>query len=145
LAKIMRAVEMEKCIGCYSCMLACARQVHGSLSLERSGIQIFTRGGLTAGFEAVVCLACKPAPCVEACPTEAFQQRKEGGVRYNYESCIRCGACGEACPVDAIIMDREKEEPVVCYHCGHCVPFCPHDCLAMREGAEGKRWEGDES
>lgn len=138
MAKIMKAAEMEKCIGCYCCMLACARQVHSSLSLDRSGIHIRTLGGLTAGFQAVVCLACLPAPCAEACPTGAFRQRKGGGVRYSREACIHCGSCKEACPVDAIIMDRETGEPVVCYHCGSCVPFCPHSCLIMTEGKKPK-------
>lgn len=139
--KIMRAMEMEKCIGCYSCMLACARQVHNSLSLERSGIQIITRGGLTAGFQAVVCLACKPAPCAEVCPTGAMKERKEGGVRHSYRTCLGCGSCQQACPVDAIIMDRKKEKPVVCYHCGHCVHFCPHGCLTMVEAKKGEEAE----
>lgn len=142
MGKIMRAVEMGRCIGCYSCMLACARQVHGSLSLGRSGIQVRTRGGLTAGFEAIYCLACREAPCVESCPTGAFQQREGGGVRFHRDSCIGCGNCQGACPVDAVIMDRERGTPVVCYHCGYCISYCPQDCLAMEKIGDKENKEG---
>ncbi len=129
--KILRTVAMERCIGCYSCMLGCARLVHDSLSMIRSGIQIRSLGGLTAGFEARFCLACKPAPCAEACPTGAFTQRPGGGIRYKAKHCLRCGRCAEACPVDVVLMDDESGQPVVCLHCGRCVNFCPHGCIAM--------------
>jgi Fe-S-cluster-containing hydrogenase component 2 len=143
--KILRASRMERCIGCYSCSLACARLVHKSLSWLRSGIHIRSAGGLSTGFEATVCLACNPAPCVEACPTDALRQRSGGGVIVKLKTCIQCGACAEACPVDAIYMDPDTSVPVVCIHCGRCVPFCPHDCLEMvkvdgsGEGEDGSR------
>lgn len=137
--RILRAVAMERCIGCYSCMLGCARLVHDSFSMVRSGIQIRSRGGLTAGFEAQYCLACQPAPCADACPTEAFSQRKGGGVRFHEELCLQCGCCAEACPVDVIIMDRKHGFPVVCLHCGRCVKFCPHGCLGMVTSPKGRQ------
>ncbi|MFO7717371.1 MAG: 4Fe-4S dicluster domain-containing protein [Thermodesulfobacteriota bacterium] len=129
--KILRALRMERCIGCYSCSLACARLVHGSLSWKRAGIRIHSAGGLSTGFEARVCLACSPAPCAAVCPTGAMRQRKGGGVIYTSSLCIQCGECAQACPVGAITMDPETNEPVVCIHCGRCVEFCPHDCLEM--------------
>ncbi|MEI7450975.1 MAG: 4Fe-4S dicluster domain-containing protein [Desulfomonile sp.] len=109
--KILRAARMESCIGCYSCSLACARLLHQSLSWHRSGIRIRSAGGLSTGFEAQVCLGCDPAPCAEACPTDAFRQRKGGGVRVKRDSCIRCGECFRACPVNAVYMDSETGLP----------------------------------
>ncbi|GAB6177464.1 4Fe-4S binding protein [Desulfobaculum senezii] len=129
--KILRASHMERCIGCHSCSLACSRLVHSSLSWSRAGIRIGSAGGLTTGFEARYCLACDPAPCAIACPTGAFSQRKDGGVKVKRELCIRCGECAAACPVDAIAMSDEDGLPYVCIHCGRCVPFCPHDCLEL--------------
>lgn len=129
--KVLRASRMDRCIGCHSCSLACARMVHKQLSWNRAGIRIKSAGGITTGFEATVCLACDPAPCVMACPTGAFSQRRGGGVVVKRELCIRCGACAEACPVDAVYLDAEGN-PYVCIHCGRCVPFCPHTCLEMK-------------
>jgi len=126
--KILTAPRMDRCIGCHSCSLACARLVHKNLSWNTAGIRIASSGGLSTGFEARTCLACEPAPCAAACPTGAYTQRKGGGVVVRKQLCIRCGECARACPVDAIYLAPDSE-PFVCIHCGRCVPFCPHDCL----------------
>ena len=130
--KILTTPRMERCIGCHSCSLACARLVHKRLSWDTAGIRIQSTGGLSTGFEAKPCLACDPAPCAAACPTGAFTQRRGGGVVARKNLCIRCGECARACPVDAIYL-LPSGEPFVCIHCGRCVEFCPHDCLEMAE------------
>ena len=66
--KILTTPRMERCIGCHSCSLACARLVHKNLSWDTAGIRIASSGGLSTGFEARTCLACDPAPCANACP-----------------------------------------------------------------------------
>ena len=89
--KILTTPRMERCIGCHSCSLACARLVHKNLSWDTVGIRIASSGGLSTGFEARTCVACDPAPCAEACPTGAYTQRKGGGVIVRKNLCIRCG------------------------------------------------------
>jgi Fe-S-cluster-containing hydrogenase component 2 len=131
--KVLKAVNMKRCIGCYSCSLACARTIHKSLSWKRSGIRIHSSGGISTGYEATVCLACDPPPCASVCPTQALKPRKGGGILLKQKLCIHCGECAEACPVDAIYFDPQIFLPVFCIHCGSCVPFCPHDCLEMAE------------
>ena len=122
---------MGRCIGCHSCSLACARLGHKKLSWSAAGIQIRSSGGLSAGYEASLCLACDPAPCARVCPTSACAQRNGGGVKKKDSLCIRCGKCAAACPVQAVHVDKENGLPRVCVHCGRCVPFCPHACLAL--------------
>jgi Fe-S-cluster-containing dehydrogenase component len=73
--KTLSTPRMERCIGCHSCSLACARLVHKQLSWDKAGIRIQSTGGLSTGFEANPCLACDPAPCALACPTGAYSQR----------------------------------------------------------------------
>ena len=41
---------MDRCIGCHSCSLACARLIHKRLSWSASGIRIHSTGGLSTGF-----------------------------------------------------------------------------------------------
>ena len=130
--KILTAPHMERCIGCHSCSLACARLVHKRLSWETAGIRIHSTGGLSTGFSAKRCLACDPAPCAAACPTGALIQRKGGGIIFKKKLCIHCGQCVPVCPVEAIMQDRDGRI-YVCIHCGRCVEFCPHDCLEMRD------------
>ncbi len=128
---ILTTPRMERCIGCYSCSLACARLVHRQLSWQNAGIRIRSAGGVSTGFEADVCVACDPPPCAAACPTEALRARPAGGVRVQRAACIRCGSCAAACPVGAIHLDPQTSLPYLCIHCGSCVPFCPHDCLEL--------------
>ena len=130
--KILTAPHMERCIGCHSCALACARLVHKRLSWETSGIRIHSTGGLSSGFTAERCLACAAAPCVAACPTGALEQRKGGGVIFRKKLCILCGDCVPACPVNAIFQEGDGTI-YVCIQCGQCVDYCPHDCLEMRD------------
>ena len=130
--KILITPRMDRCIGCHSCSLACARLLHHRLSWDTAGIRIHSSGGLTTGFTAVHCVACDPPPCAGACPTGALVPRKDGGVVVKKKLCNRCGSCAPACPVEAIFIDQEGE-PFVCLHCGLCVPFCPHDCLELAE------------
>ncbi len=130
--KILISPRMDRCIGCHSCSLACARLLHHRLSWDTAGIRIQSSGGLTTGFTAVHCLACDPPPCAEVCPAGALIPREGGGVTVRKKSCNRCGVCAAACPVEAIFIDQEGE-PFVCLHCGLCVPFCPHDCLELTE------------
>jgi Fe-S-cluster-containing hydrogenase component 2 len=142
--KVLRASRMERCIGCHSCSLACARLVYKRLSWDTAGIRIASSGGLSTGFEAKVCLACDPAPCAAACPTGAYSQRKGGGIVYRRSLCIRCGKCARACPVEAIFLDPTGE-PFVCLQCGQCAPFCPHGCLEMAEGSKAANGRGEEN
>lgn len=129
--KIHRAARMERCIGCHSCSLACARLVYKALSWNKAGIRIRSTGGVSSGFQAILCLACDPAPCAAVCPTGALVQRKSGGgVLLKKNLCIRCRQCAPACPVDAIYLD-ELGNPYVCLHCGQCISYCPHDCLEL--------------
>jgi Fe-S-cluster-containing hydrogenase component 2 len=122
--------------------MACARLVHKALSWDMAGIRISSSGGLSTGFEARTCLACLLAPCVAACPTGAYSQRRGGGVVVKKSLCIHCGECARACPVDAVFLDSSGE-PYVCIHCGRCVSYCPHDCLELAE-SEGPKTDAGE-
>ncbi|WP_432666328.1 4Fe-4S binding protein [Wukongibacter baidiensis] len=134
MSKVIRAVGMNKCIGCYSCMLSCSAVNHRSHSLEKSAIKIKTSGGLKGRFTSTVCLACKDErACVESCPSGALENRSGGGAVLSGEKCIGCGKCVSACIIGAISFDDDSNRPIICKHCGVCTNFCPHECLRMEE------------
>lgn len=128
--RLLRAPRMNRCIGCYCCMLACARHVYQDYSPQNSNIQIRTRGGLQSKLVANICHGCHEPRCATFCPTGAIQPRPGGGITYNPKDCIACGKCAEGCIIGYITLDANNR-PRICKQCGICTQFCPHDCLEM--------------
>lgn len=56
------------------------------------------------------------------------------------DSCIKCGACAEVCPVDAFhIADTQFVcDPDTCIECGVCISECPQEAIAMDDDADPK-------
>ncbi len=50
------------------------------------------------------CTGCRYTECVSFCPVECFHLG-DTMIYIDPESCIDCGACVPACPVDAIAQD----------------------------------------
>lgn len=128
--KRIKVAKQARCIGCYSCMMACARSYYKSISLKNSAIDIRTSGGIESAYVSVVCHACIEPPCAKACPENALSKRKGGGVILHKDKCTGCKNCVTACLVGAIHMDGD-EKAIICKHCGICPPFCPHGVLEM--------------
>ena len=132
MAKRLSVVDVDRCVGCQSCMFACTRRL-GQGGLEGSCIHVRSAGGIRKGFTVVVCRACQNPPCARVCPTDAMEMREGGGVHLRATRCTGCGNCVEACPFGAMFWDEENNKPVVCVYCGYCAPYCPYEVLAHEE------------
>lgn len=95
-------VDIEKCQGCVSCMLACSIIHEGVASLSLSRIQIMQNSFESFPDDLTIeqCRQCVDPPCVTECPTDALEPNaKFGNVRMvDKEKCIGCGACYDVCP-----------------------------------------------
>ena len=135
--KILHPVDMNKCLGCFSCMNVCAAVNQKNHSLGKSAIKVRTAGGMGSKFIAIVCLGCREPACMEVCPSHALEKRPGGGVILKAEKCIGCRKCETACIMRAVNFDNDTKKPIICRHCGVCTRFCPHNCLQMVESEEG--------
>ena len=130
--KRLVVLDVNKCVGCGLCMLACSRRF-GYAGYNKSAIWVRSAGGFERGFTVIVCRACKDPPCARVCPVNALTPRQGGGVILNPAKCIGCGTCVKACDIGAVLWDPQWNKPSICTHCGYCVDFCPHNVLALEE------------
>lgn len=109
-------MDMELCVRCGNCSLAC-HTMHGTSRLLRRGIHVARYNGKTveSGFQSLlspsVCLHCQDPECLTGCPTGAIGRQPGGQVDIDPKTCIGCGDCATQCPYNAISMiPRRKKE-----------------------------------
>ena len=103
-----------------------------SLARVRIGLDPFT------GSQAIhYCHQCRRAPCARACPQDAIRWIDEPGCWIvDVEMCVGCGACAQACPFDALVMDVAMGRALKCDLCGgdpECAMSCPSGALSWQE------------
>jgi len=94
-------IDLQRCIGCYSCMLACKQEHYLPPGIFWNRVIISETGkypAVTKQMYPVLCNHCKEAPCVKVCPTGATTRREDGIVLVDYNKCAGCRYCVEACP-----------------------------------------------
>lgn len=53
------------------------------------------------------CIKCKHTDCVSVCPVDCFHEGPNFLV-IDPEVCIDCGVCIPECPIEAIVVDNDK-------------------------------------
>lgn len=95
-------VDIKKCQGCVTCMLACSLVHEGIESLSLSRIQVIQNpfGAFPDDLTIEQCRQCVDPACVKECPEDALMINADfGNVRMvDASKCVGCGSCIEACP-----------------------------------------------
>ncbi|MDT7808262.1 MAG: hypothetical protein QOJ70_2075 [Acidobacteriota bacterium] len=107
-------MDMDKCVRCGNCSMAC-HQVHGQSRLLRRGINIErpkNYGGVSSQKILVpsVCMHCQDPECLTGCPTGAIGRFENGQIDIDPKTCIGCGDCATQCPYNAITMIPRKPD-----------------------------------
>src|SRR5713226_35767 len=110
-------MDMDLCIRCVNCSLAC-HKVHGQSRLLRRGIHIERPVKLESKatqhvLSPSVCMHCKDPECLTGCPTGSIFRDPKGHVDIDPKTCIGCFDCATQCPYNAITMVPRDGAPNV--------------------------------
>ena len=108
-------MDMDLCIRCGNCSLAC-HKMHGQSRLLRRGIQIerpakIGKKRLQHALVPQVCMHCADPECLTGCPTGSIFRSPSGDVDIDPQTCIGCFDCATQCPYDAITMVPRTAPP----------------------------------
>jgi len=134
-------LNLQKCLGCRSCEIACS--VEHSLSKELfsainesplplRGVSIFLADEQCIP---VRCIHCEDALCLFACKSGAItKDESTGRIIIDSEKCIGCWMCIMVCPLGTIYRDETSKTAVKCDLCAErempaCVLACPTKAL----------------
>jgi tetrathionate reductase subunit B len=130
------ALDVERCIGCHACSVACKVENQVPLGSFRTKVYYWDQGSfpkVTRSFLPALCMQCEDAPCLKACKSGAISRGADGIVRIAQHACDSHGACEAACPYGAIAC-RPGQVADKCDFCSHrldvgmepaCVETCP--------------------
>lgn len=147
------AIDLDRCIGCKTCVAAC-RNYHGLTdhATDMPGmipyylrVESDRQGNypdIAIRSWVMPCQHCKNAACIKACKAEAIVKDTQTGiVRILSDTCKGSRDCIEACPYGVIQFDADRNKAHKCDLCWDRVhvgekPVCAEVCLtdAIRFG-----------
>jgi Fe-S-cluster-containing dehydrogenase component len=134
------AIDLDRCIGCFTCEVSCKQENGVALGLAWNKVLTVGPTGrypdVQMYFLPAMCQECVDPPCVKVCPTGASYQRAEDGiVLIDKAKCIGCQLCMKACPYGARSFNKETKVVEKCTLCLHLQevgekPACVKNCVA---------------
>jgi tetrathionate reductase subunit B len=137
-------LDITKCIGCGSCVRACAMENDVPDGYFRTWVERYhvedwhlenplvdSPDGGKAGFPAngrvggknffvpKLCNHCTDSPCTQVCPVGATFHTPDGVVLIDYNYCLGCRYCIQACPYGCRFFHPDRhtaEKCTLCYH-----------------------------
>lgn len=133
--------DMNRCIGCRTCQIACKERnkLPTDLFFRRVCTQTAETGAGDVAFNySGACNHCSDPACVNACPTGAMHFAEDGTVVHEDSRCIGCGRCVHSCPYGAVTINEVTGYAAKCDGCASlraqgqppaCVLACPTRAL----------------
>jgi tetrathionate reductase subunit B len=138
-------VDIEKCIGCGSCVRACQKEndvpdgyfrtwVERYRVSEENGREVIRvdspdggkngfkpshEPGVKEFFVPKMCNHCADSPCTQVCPVGATFTSPDGVVLIDQKYCLGCRYCVQACPYGCRFIHPETNTAQKCTLCYH--------------------------
>lgn len=138
-------VDIEKCIGCGSCVRACQKEndvpdgyfrtwVERYRVSEENGREVIrvdspdggkngfspsNEPGVKEFFVPKMCNHCADSPCTQVCPVGATFTSPDGVVLIDQKYCLGCRYCVQACPYGCRFIHPETKTAQKCTLCYH--------------------------
>jgi Fe-S-cluster-containing dehydrogenase component len=134
--------DLNRCVGCLSCSVACKAvnsvpignfwnkvlRIGPSLKAEvkrSSDVEMY--------YLPVSCQHCEDPECIKVCPTQASHKREDGTVQIDKSKCIGCQFCVMACPYGVRYLNEEERVVEKCTLCEQIIndgglPQCVQQC-----------------
>jgi DMSO reductase iron-sulfur subunit len=143
MARYGMLIDLNKCIRCRTCYVAC-KVLHNIPNEFESGHkysriklvepEVGKYPAVRRYFLPVHCMHCDDAPCVKVCPTGASYKREDGVVAFDPNKCIGCKYCILACPYEARYYNHDTGMADKCDFCRDRVdqglqPICVEKCI----------------
>jgi DMSO reductase iron-sulfur subunit len=132
-------VDLNRCIGCRSCFVACKAENNTPLRTDWRYVVERESGTYPTPkreFIPLACNHCSEPACLKACPVPGAITRRtnDGVVLIDQDKCIGCRYCMFACPYGAPRIDTESNKVSKCTMCVHRLdagfePACATACL----------------
>lgn len=155
MARYAIAIDVNKCVGCYNCFLACRDEFAGNDCPGYSAPQPLSGGNwikvreiergvyphVKVNYVPLTCSHCDAAACIKLDQTGAVYRRSDGIVVIDPEKAKGNKELVNACPYRRIEWNEELSLPQKCTMCAHlldagapeprCVEACPGSAMCF--------------
>lgn len=154
MARYAMAIDLNYCIGCYNCQVACKDEHVGNdfppitksqptfghfWTRIREKERMLSPSHIQVAYIPTPCQHCDDPACIKAAKGGAVTKRDDGIVIIDPEKAKGQKALVEACPYGSIYWNEEEDIPQKCTFCAHllddgwkqprCVQSCPVSCM----------------
>lgn len=110
-------INIERCIDCGGCRVACKETNDVEIGIERIRIVTVNEGVPGEKNIPVLCFHCSEPACLNVCPADAISKRSDGIVLVDRSKCIGCRYCRMACPFGAPQFKESGGKMDKCTYC----------------------------
>ena len=113
MTKLARLIDTKRCMGCRSCVAACAVENHFTPDAAWNVMieyEVGTYPEVKKIYNTMGCMHCEKPACKATCDyigVKAISKNEFGAVIIDYNKCVGCGYCASTCPYGVPQLNKE--------------------------------------